>query len=491
MDKLKKLMKQLETGIEKNLSERIQPDTYAKKEQAVVQVIADFQHEVLMQIFNMQVVESQIDESSEDIVMILDEQKKTADEMFSCSKRLNEVNEASIQKVSRSAETAQKIKESTSSLKESAKVLTHTTEISKGTVEDQIQGIYGVISMVETISESSTYTLEAIDELYAGILKISEILTSVQNFYKQTKLLALNASIESARAGEAGRGFAVVANQISNLAESSSTSVGEIVNIMSSIDESIGKAKSKSIEENEKVKETVQKAEQINAGLVQITDSFNEIEKSLYTMNQDLDVNIGLTLEINQDLVETKEAYANVSEEVEEINAFTVLQHKQTKKMKEIEDLLGDLSKSLHLITDRYELQMLEEIKQSIEERKHHYIEEAREIITDDLIREIVHGEESVYNQKVLEEFIHSKDYVEAIWTNRQDGSFVYSFPPAGIKNASIREWFKEAVNGQPFVSDIYISGISKSPCITVSIPLLQGQVVTGVLGMDIRLAIS
>ena len=84
----------------------------------------------------------------------------------------------------------------------------------------------------DEISESTKKSKAIIDELEKKsmeILKIVEVITSISS---QTNMLALNASIESARAGEAGRGFAVVAEQIRQLAEQTKNAVENISNIV-------------------------------------------------------------------------------------------------------------------------------------------------------------------------------------------------------------------------------------------------------------------
>jgi hypothetical protein len=77
--------------------------------------------------------------------------------------------------------------------------------------------------------------------------------------------------------------------------------------------------------------------------------------------------------------------------------------------------------------------------------------------------------------------------FVEAVWTNDRKGRFICSIPKAGIANANVREWFKQSIKGQDFVSAIYISAITRNPCITVSAPIknASGDIV-GVVGIDI-----
>ena len=79
---------------------------------------------------------------------------------------------------------------------------------------------------------------------------------------------------------------------------------------------------------------------------------------------------------------------------------------------------------------------------------------------------------------------------VEAIWSNRGDGSFIYSEPKAGLLNARSREWWKRAMQGETYVSEVYVSAITKKPCLTVSVPIRQGDgAVVGVVGIDIAIS--
>jgi methyl-accepting chemotaxis protein len=82
---------------------------------------------------------------------------------------------------------------------------------------------------------------------------------------------------------------------------------------------------------------------------------------------------------------------------------------------------------------------------------------------------------------------ISESDQIEAIWTNDNKGNFIYSNPPAGIANATVRDWFNESMKGTTYVSNIYISAISKSPCMTISLPIYNtSRQVIGVIGADI-----
>ncbi|WP_241557056.1 methyl-accepting chemotaxis protein [Marinomonas hwangdonensis] len=109
-------------------------------------------------------------------------------------------------------------------------------EISKKSDQDAINGKKVIESTVQTMNELSSQMSDAskgIFELNTQSMKVSDLVESIRGIADQTNLLALNAAIEAARAGEQGRGFAVVADEVRQLASRTSTATEEIINVVS------------------------------------------------------------------------------------------------------------------------------------------------------------------------------------------------------------------------------------------------------------------
>ncbi|WP_446739777.1 methyl-accepting chemotaxis protein [Pseudomonas sp. TH49] len=104
-----------------------------------------------------------------------------------------------------------------------------------GKVESGQQVVRQSMARIEQLADSATSASSSIESLSAQIQNIGTVLDVIKSVAEQTNLLALNAAIEAARAGEQGRGFAVVADEVRALARRTQQSTEEIERLVSAL----------------------------------------------------------------------------------------------------------------------------------------------------------------------------------------------------------------------------------------------------------------
>jgi methyl-accepting chemotaxis protein len=128
--------------------------------------------------------------------------------------------------------------EMTQSIKEVARTAETTSqEMQASESEAQVinKGMLETVDSISRLNESMQKAVDVIHTLDQGVVSIESILETIQTIAEQTNLLALNAAIEAARAGEQGRGFAVVADEVRTLATRTQASTEEIREKINSI----------------------------------------------------------------------------------------------------------------------------------------------------------------------------------------------------------------------------------------------------------------
>lgn len=433
----------------------------------------------------------------EEAVVISDRLQAAVSEVDSSMSQLDEIaDKSAIQEeiLRQHSQTAMsRLEEAFSSLQEVAAAsqeirgvteeLTVQSKQTKEVVVEVCRSLNHTDEVMSELSHNHSTMEERVNDLITQASKIGEINELIQEIVAQTSLLSLNAAIEAAHAGEHGRGFSIVAQEIKKLAEQSGEAIKRSTSIVQNIEAGIRQVVSSVNLEKKSVSLGLEEMSKTRDKMDVIFNSFSKVDQHVSKTLEYAVEQVDRTTETNSML---EDVVASVG-----ITLGSVDDTLEQNKRQRVEiDNLGRVSVELK--------ESAEELVTAVQQAGGRVWEGA---VAADTARwtELLHtlasdpslaGMAEEVHREVLGGWLQRANGMEAIWSNRSDGSFVFSMPEAGLLNARGREWWKNAMNGETYVSEVYISAITKHPCLTVSMPLRRTDgTAFGVIGIDIAIS--
>ncbi|QBF28911.1 methyl-accepting chemotaxis protein [Pseudomonas tructae] len=234
----------------------------------------------------------------------------SATQLASAAEELNSVTDESArglqQQNNEIEQAATAVTEMTSAVEEVARNAVSTSEASKEATRSAGDGrdlVLETVSAIERMSTDVQGTAELIGNLAEESRDIGKVLDVIRGLADQTNLLALNAAIEAARAGEAGRGFAVVADEVRALAHRTQQSTSEIERMIGSIQGGTEQAVNSMRNSTERAESTLNIARGAGLALETITGAVAEINERNLVIASAAEEQAQVAREVDRNLV--------------------------------------------------------------------------------------------------------------------------------------------------------------------------------------------
>ncbi|GAC90508.1 methyl-accepting chemotaxis protein [Anoxybacillus flavithermus NBRC 109594] len=432
------------------------------------------------------VVLGQIEVAADQLQAVVEQMKLAADSLDRTSSATQQSTVQLIDRLEKTVIYTTQVEEKMKMIEQSALKISDVSQRihadSEASYNELIRSLHSLKNLQREMNDLRTghyALLRKMELLVERSQEIHHILSTIASISQQTSILALNANIESARAGEHGKGFSVVANEVGKLANQTSAAVEQTRDILSSIQSEIASTMHMVKSETEQIDNGSSEMNNVLSILTDFRKKLHHMTAMAYDSSQSVEEQTGSVQEISALLAYISSLALENKDHAHKVAEHMEIQHENVKQMLRVNEAIEQTSNELQAIIRNDEREQMFSVDL-------HVIERMKEKFTSFVHSYPFTRLDATEHERYLNEFLRMNENVEAVWSNRIDGTFIYSNPPAGLVNAKARPWFVEAIKGNVYVSSVYTSALTKRPCLTISAPIVQDEHVVGVVGIDL-----
>jgi len=301
-------------------------------------------------------ISSSIDNSADDLKDISERLRISGSNLSKCTAEINQAVHNASQSSKEFIGGVGEVAVSAQNIAKVAQDLASKSDRANDAAREGEKALDVICESIEDSKTKATFTASVVSELSRDAQNIGEIVNTINSIAEQTNLLALNAAIEAARAGEAGRGFAVVADEIRKLAEQSKVATEKIDQILNSIKQGADKASLVTEQTAVAVERVAQQSDMVRNALISVLEQITEITKMTDQLAASSEQQSAAAQQMNAAIDTLNSSISNISDRIEELDKVVKQQVQINQQVGSESSKLVELSKNLSELVSRFRI---------------------------------------------------------------------------------------------------------------------------------------